>query len=170
LSTAWGGLLFLLPLVAELDLPARAAADPAHYGPALRTVLHALARLLTARAVPDVGAADPDDPAVLAFAGLVPSAEPPDGQRLDPALLDAEADRLVAALRDRLAPAPLADADERALLVAVTRRRAVIEADPAWFDVLLELDEVSVDVRRAGLDLDPGHLPWLGCVVRYRYG
>ena len=24
-------------------------------------------------------------------------------------------------------------------------------------------------VRRAGLDLDPGYVPWLGCVVRFLY-
>ena len=168
-STAWGGLLFLVLLVADVGLPERATADPDRYGPAVRTVLHGLARRLVARAVPDAGPAEPDDPAVLAFAGLAPTAEPPT-DRVDPLLLDAEADRLVAVLRERLAPAPLAEAVERALLVAVGRRRAVIEADPGWIDVLLELDEVSVDVRRAGLDLDPGYLPWLGCVMRYRYG
>jgi len=46
----------------------------------------------------------------------------------------------------------------------------VVEAAPGWIDVLLDLDELSVEVRRAGLDLDPGYLPWLGCVVRFRYG
>ncbi len=55
------------------------------------------------------------------------------------------------------------------LLLSVCRRHAVIQADPGWIDVDLRLDEVSVDVRRAGLDLDPGYLPWLGCVVRFRY-
>ena len=29
------------------------------------------------------------------------------------------------------------------------------------------LDEISVELRRAGLDLDPGWLPWLGAVVRF---
>jgi hypothetical protein len=33
----------------------------------------------------------------------------------------------------------------------------------------MPLDEVDLDVRRAGLDLDPGWVPWLGTVVRYVY-
>jgi hypothetical protein len=168
-TTGWGGLLFLLPLVAELGLPDRVAEDPSRFGSALRPVLHGLARRLIARAVPDVGPAEPDDPAVLAFAGLVPGADPPDPVPAN--LLEPEVDALVAALASRLGRPPASDAaGERALLVAVCRRRAVVEADPGWIDVRLELDEVSVEVRRAGLDLDPGHLPWLGCVVRFRYG
>ncbi|SFO74810.1 hypothetical protein SAMN05660464_0934 [Geodermatophilus dictyosporus] len=173
--TGWGGLLFLLSLVADLGLPARVAADPARFGPALRPVLHGLARLVVARAVPDVGLADPGDPAVLAFAGLVPGADPPGPVPRD--VLGPEVEALITELAARLDRGPAGAAtpgrdlaDERALLVAVCRRRAVIEADPGWIDVLLDPDEVSVDVRRAGLDLDPGHLPWLGCVVRFRYG
>jgi hypothetical protein len=34
----------------------------------------------------------------------------------------------------------------------------------------MPLDSVDLDIRRAGLDLDPGWVPWLGVVVRYRYG
>ena len=73
----------------------------------------------------------------------------------------------MAALRARLPGA--SDRGDPALLLSVCRRHAVIHADPGWIDVDLRLDEVSVDVRRAGLDLDPGYLPWLGCVVRFRY-
>ena len=43
-------------------------------------------------------------------------------------------------------------------------------ADPAWLEVRFALDDADVRVRRAGLDLDPGWLPWLGCVVRFVYG
>jgi hypothetical protein len=35
--------------------------------------------------------------------------------------------------------------------------------------VLLDLDSATVEVRAAGLDLDPGWLPVLGCAVRFRY-
>jgi hypothetical protein len=34
----------------------------------------------------------------------------------------------------------------------------------------LDLDDVDFDVRMAGLDLDPGWIPWLGVVVRFIYG
>jgi len=51
----------------------------------------------------------------------------------------------------------------------VTDRSGRIEREQGWVDVHLALADVDVDVRRAGLDLDPGWVPWLGCVVRFRY-
>ena len=33
----------------------------------------------------------------------------------------------------------------------------------------LALSDVSTELRRAGLDLDPGYLPFLGTVVRFVY-
>jgi hypothetical protein len=168
-ATAWGGLLFLLPVVADAGIPASVTAGPADYGTGLRPVLHELGRQLLLRAAPGAGPAAPDDPALLAFCGLsprsgIPQPPPPAGARIG---LDADA--VVTALRDRL-PGLAADRGDAALLRSVCRRRAVIHADPGWIDVDLDLDEVSVDVRRAGLDLDPGYLAWLGCVVRFRYG
>ena len=52
----------------------------------------------------------------------------------------------------------------------VCRRTAEIVFDPAWLEVHLPLDEVSVDLRRAAIDLDPDWLPWFGAVVRFVYG
>lgn len=37
-------------------------------------------------------------------------------------------------------------------------------------DVHFRLEDVSLPLRRAGLDVDPGWLPWLGRVVRFHYG
>ena len=159
-TTAWGGLLFLLPLVGRLGIPDAAVTEPGAYG--LRSVLHVLARRLTARAVPDAPPVDDRDPALLAFCGLAPDTEPP--EPLGPTewadRIDGYADAVVAAL---------AELDETLTLRAVCRRPAAIEADPGWIDVELRLDQVDVAVRRAGLDLDPGWLPWLGCVLRFRY-
>ena len=47
---------------------------------------------------------------------------------------------------------------------------AVLEIDASHVDVFYKLDAVRLDVRRAGLDVDPGWLPWLGKVVRFHYG
>ena len=166
-ATAWGGLLFLLPVVGELGIPAAVTAGTGDYGAGLRPVLHELGRQLLARAAPDAEPADVHDPALLAFCGLGPAAEapqPPDQQAAG--RIGLAAGSVLAALRARL-PAP--GRADPAVLLGVCRRHAVIEADPGWIDVGLRLDEVSVDVRRAGLDLDPGYLPWLGCVVRFRY-
>ena len=49
------------------------------------------------------------------------------------------------------------------------RRRGESEVDHGWVELRLPLDAVSPDLRRAGLDLDPGWLPWLGAVVRFVY-
>ncbi|SHN83743.1 hypothetical protein SAMN05660350_03482 [Geodermatophilus obscurus] len=169
-ATGWGGLLFLLPVVADLALPQRVADDPRRFGPVLRLVLHELARTIVARADPDGHPAAADDPAVLAFAGLPPTAPPPRLLRAD-LRLDPEVDAVAATLAERL-PRTARDGDRAAgeLFLAVCRRRAVVVADPGWIDVELDPEEVDVEVRRAGLDLDPGYVPWLGCVVRFRYG
>jgi len=157
-ATEWGGIAFVLHLLDGLDLPAPEAVPAA---------LHALALAL----VP----AEPTDPAVLLLAGLAPDADPPPPpSRPDPrrrATLDrprawvAEAVEVVdGALAERLGVGR-AELDRHALL----RRRAEIVADPGWLDVHLRLDEVDVAVRRAGLDLDPGFVAVLGCVVTVRY-
>lgn len=170
--TAWGGLLFLLHLV---DGPAVASRSAAGLG----AILHALGSELLARAAPDVGPPESDDPALAVFAGRRPGEDPPEPPS-DAAVraglrrfVAAEADKLIDQLRSRLRDSAsgeaFRDGPETALLIAVCRRRATIEAEPGWVDVVLELDEVSTDVRRAGLDLDPGYLPWLGYVVRFRY-
>jgi len=59
--------------------------------------------------------------------------------------------------------------DRAALIEFVCHRSAEIVADPGWIDVRFSLDEVATEIRRAGLDLDPGYVPWLGVVVRFIY-
>jgi len=177
--TAWGGLLFLLHLVDGAALARRVASDSSGTPVSTRGLLHAVGRRVLARAVPDAEPVGERDPAVLAFCGLAPDADPPvllhaddpEAWRQAQRLVVRETDLLLDRLRARVEPRQ--DAHERAetaLLLAVCRRHAVIEHDPGWLDVMLDLDEVSTDVRRAGLDLDLGYLPWLGCVVRFRYG
>lgn len=47
---------------------------------------------------------------------------------------------------------------------------ALVETDACHVDVFYALDSVNLDVRRLGLDIDPGWLPWLGKVVQFHYG
>ena len=161
-TTRAGGLLLLLNLVDALDLPGRIAGDVALGGRSLRWVLHRLASRLTP--------VEARDPAALAFAGLRPTDEPPqdatDAGELEPEriALDGLRADIVAALRHRLRRA--ADSDER-LLAFVCVRPAEVVADPGWIEVRFSLDDVSTEIRRAGLDLDPGWLPFLGVVMRF---
>lgn len=153
---AWtraGGLLFLLPLVAELEPQPRRT---------LRWTLHRLGLVL----LHDL---DEADPAALAFAGLGPDDPPPSDGDEQPTARELEALNIVAAA----VAGALADLLEREpdddLVAAVCARRAEIVAEPGWIEVRLDTAELDVDVRRAGLDLDPGWLPWLGVVVRFVY-
>jgi len=162
--TSYGGLLFLLTVLDELDVPTAASRTAPLARRPLRWTLHRLALALVPVAL--------DDPAALAFAGLPPDAEPPgDDERQE-----TEEERLALAdiaqqveehLVERLVQA---DIPRTELLDFVCRRRAEIVFDPGWLELRLPLDEVSVELRRAALDLDPGWLPWLGVVVRFVYG
>jgi hypothetical protein len=166
-ETAFGGLLFLLPLVDTTGALDGLLADVALADWSLAASLHRLARVL----LPPLHATDA---AALAFAGMPPNAAPPDARvpgdwRRDP---DAEAARALAEAAARIAgelAARLPQWAGPALVQRVAERRAVIVADPGWIEVRMRLADVSVDLRRAALDLDPGFLPWLGIVVRIVY-
>ena len=154
--TRYGGLLFLLRVIDELGLPdeivTRAARRP------VRWVLHQLAMTL----VP----AEADDPAALAFAGLGPNAVPPSRDEEPPTAAERElaaafAQRIEAALEERI--------EEKSPIAFVCHRRGEIVADPGWIEVRLSLTDVETAIRRAGLDLDAGHIPWLGVVVKFVY-
>jgi hypothetical protein len=44
-----------------------------------------------------------------------------------------------------------------------------IAATPTHIDVFLDARSVDLRIRRAGLDVDPGWLPWIGRVLRFHY-
>jgi hypothetical protein len=160
-ATSFGGLAFLLHLVGELGLPGRLCGDAPLGERSVRWSLHQLAMQLT-------GAA-PGDPAALAFAGLVPDAEPPSAAAppatsAEVASLRRAAQQIGVALALRLRTTRTPD-----LVARTCARRAHVRADPGWIELHLALDEVDVDIRRFGLDHDPGYVPWLGAVVRFVY-
>ncbi|MBQ0826646.1 hypothetical protein [Streptomyces tagetis] len=172
------GLLFCLHLIAPLmsraGSPQECAPLFALDGLGTRAAMHALGTELLRRSAPRPRAPDPADPALLAFCGLPPSAGPPGpagdadhgAVRREAARL---ADRTVRALRLRVAGRPPAGLPQTALLAELLHRRGEIIASPGWLELRFDLDDVSVDLRAAGLDLDPGWLPALGCIVRFRY-
>ncbi len=163
--TGSGGLLYLLNVVDELCLYDAVEEDPVFLARPLRWTLHQLAQRL--------GKVDASDPGALAFCGLGPKAVPP--SRGEPAPTDDEDQalgrlvaRVVQRTRERLGGA-LDQVGDALLLDTVCRRRAEVLADPGWLELVFSLDDVSTELRRAGLDLDPGWLPWLGVVVRFRH-
>ncbi|MFT3870701.1 MAG: hypothetical protein QM715_19800 [Nibricoccus sp.] len=54
-------------------------------------------------------------------------------------------------------------------LRAIVRRPARITLTPTHVDVFFRPAEAEVRLRRAGLDLDPGWIPWLGRAVAYHF-
>ncbi len=155
-TSRFGGLVFAVHALVALDAAAWLGARLPDVE--LPRSLHALALALAADA-------RPGDPCALAFCGMLPDDEPPRPLPEDGAGTIAE---LAGAVREwlagRLDLAP-AELDLDALL----ERSAEIVADPGWIEFHLRSDEIDTAVRRAGLDLDPDHLPFIGCVVRIVY-
>ena len=55
-------------------------------------------------------------------------------------------------------------------LEAVVLRAGLLHSTATHLEVGFDLNQVDLRIRLAGLDLDPGWLPWLGRVVCFRYG
>lgn len=155
--TDWGGALFWLRalqapgVLAELLGPT----DGLHASDSTDPVGHALLALGLALGVP------PGDAALRAFVG----GHWPEGEAQAGVAETAQA--LVArwsAWLDEAAPDLLAPR-----LRSVCQRAGRLRFEPGWIELHLPIDAVDTRVRRLGLDLDPGHLPFLGCVVRIRY-
>jgi hypothetical protein len=54
-------------------------------------------------------------------------------------------------------------------LLAYFRIPATIGMDAETLDVMMPIDRIDLDVRRAGLDADPGWIPWLRRRVRFEF-
>ncbi|HEV7745434.1 MAG TPA: hypothetical protein VGO56_10600 [Pyrinomonadaceae bacterium] len=161
--TEFGGLLFLLNLIELLNLPEQILADPALASRPFVWTLHQLAMALAS--------IEPDDAAALAFAGLAPDAVPPSKQD-QPATPDETRALLALAAKIVECLTSLVNYEHaltEELIEFVCRRRAEVVADPAWIEIRFSLDQVATEVRRSGLDLDPGYVAWLGVVVKFVY-
>lgn len=161
--TRFGGLLFLIAVLDDLELPEQIIKQELLGVRPFAWVIHQLALALAP--------IEPNDPAALAFAGLSPDAEPPPEGEAPPSESEAQAlSALAAQIVARLGSLlEREDQPEGSVLDFVCCRRGEIVADPGWIEVRLSLDDVVTDIRRAGLDLNPGYVPWLGVVVVFVY-
>ncbi|KAI5912942.1 hypothetical protein [Thauera sp. 2A1] len=163
--TTAAGLLFLLPVLASLGLPEWLEENPAWRDAALPARI--LACTLRRLQVPE------DDPAWLLGMAAADRREPMPAEDCWSALVAAglqpKAQRTVEEiwlggcrrwLRMR-ARIGVADLVLRPGHMAITATHA---------DVWMAIEQTDLRVRRAGLDLDPGWLPWLGRVVHFHYG
>jgi hypothetical protein len=149
LPTVAGGLLFLVPVLERLGFPALLDAQPA------LLELNLPERFL-AFAAGRLGA-----PATDASRVLFSTAEPP------PEDLGYDVDRVLRGLL--LAVQWWCHRRARIGLRRLVHRPARIMATRTHVDVLFDIQQADLRVRGAGLDLDPGWVPWLGRVVRFHY-
>jgi hypothetical protein len=169
--TACAGLLFLLPVLARLGL-AQWLAEAHDTGFAQR-VLHQALRRLRAPA---------EDPA-----WALAAVEAAHGQALDAPAPACWSDPLLAgspALTGALHAASSAEAQATVWLTAtrrwlrragriglasLVRRPGFVSLTPTHADLHFHLHDTDLRVRRLGLDIDPGWLPWFGRVAAYHY-
>lgn len=185
LQTQFGGLLFLLHAVRLIDLPGTFAAQGALSERSFRWVLHELAVLLLQHALGDTQDTTVlrDDAASFVFAGILAGtardgcfvgqerandvANESRASQAELALLQTLVRDIVTCVRERGGALP--DESGSAMLGRIIERPAEIVADAAWIEARFSVNDTSTDIRRAGLDLDLGWLPWLGMVVRFAY-
>ncbi|MBN8442668.1 MAG: hypothetical protein J0M28_13375 [Thauera sp.] len=163
--TAAAGLLFLVPVLASLGLPAWLQANAAWAGADLpaRVIGCALQRLRVSA----------DDPAWLL------AEDPTDQPRPVPA-----GEQFSALVDMGLRPAPGRSAAEAWLgacrrwlrlrarigIASLVLRPGRMAVTPTHADVWMAIGQTDLRVRSAGLDLDLGWVPWVGRVVNFHYG
>jgi hypothetical protein len=147
--TRSAGLFFLLNVLARIGMPEAIASGLAAASPDL------LPRLLLRLARHSKIAAD--DPVTQWLASQL------NGDDADAAAVQREVRKWAVAVRRWCWRTGKITARE---IVARHGRFVVNRAD---IDISLPLDEADIRIRRIGLDLDPGWLPWFGRVVRFHY-
>lgn len=149
-ATEYAGLLFLLHLLPAAGLLEHVEALAPDQLP--HVLWHMATRIL---GIPV------DDPVVRAFCG----GWQPEGALPDPhGALALPAELVAHNVTDYVAQR-LPDTT----LTAILQRPGTIHFEAGWIEACMPARSAETILRRAGLDLDPGWLPWLGCVVRFVY-
>ncbi len=160
-TSAWGGVWFLAHALLELGVVDGLSAGPV----GLHDVLDALTAIVVA-----VTGAPADDPSVSGLCGrgaANPAWAPTPVQehqvgRWATAITAWLAERADGRLAARLVRAAAGEG-------SLWRRTATIETSPGRVEITSSLRDVDIDIRMAGLDIDPGFVWWLGADVGFRY-
>jgi hypothetical protein len=146
LPTALGGLLFLLPVLERIGIAALLSGEP-----------DLLDLEVPARVLLDVGervCLDPDDVMLRLLRRRVMERAPRPWDVIRGLVTEARR---------------WCRRDARIGLRDLVLRPAQLSATETHVDVILDLRDADIRVRRAGLDVDPGWVPWFGRVVRFHY-
>jgi len=172
LSTSAAGLYFILNVLRYLGIEAAIEAMPAPFASVF------LPRLI--KSIARFASVPPDDPALLWVASAL-GADSSDNRSDElysaaecwPRTLPTPGEGTIS--RDRLiriwtlAARRWCWQNARLRLHEIVLRPGRILLTRTDLDVTLSMETVDLRVRRAGLDLDPGWLPWFGRVVRFHY-
>jgi hypothetical protein len=156
-----GGLLLVLPALARLEI---AKADPE--GDLCLRLLHRIADRLRIRKHDPIRRALPKPLPRQGTRAFVPPAAWR-GLRLPRGIDLGREDCLLAACQ--LVLARYLRRYAKISLRRLVRRPALVHATPTHIDLRFDCCWVELAVRLAGLDLDPGWVPWLGRVVSFHY-
>lgn len=161
--TAYGGLLYLVNLFVEIDLYSAMAQSSLLQGRETAWILKQLAQSLTDITI--------DDPALAVFCGLNPvdhswPSKEIAATELELAQIKRWRREIIDALHERVSYQQVTE-DE--LMTRVCVKRASLLVQPGWVDVVFSNEDVDIQIRRIGLDLDPGFVAPLGAVIRFIY-
>jgi hypothetical protein len=159
-ASAWVGLLFLLHLLP----PAGLLKQLDQLEATLQLPPDIMPRVLSHLASAVIGI-PARDPAVRAFCG---------GWQPDANVLgdDEAIPAFIALVSEQTAHSLNAILEQRVPDMGITeicQRPGMIHFERGWIEVHIPMQYAHLRLRRAALDLDPGWLPWLGCVVRFIY-
>jgi hypothetical protein len=157
-----GGLLLLLPALARLEI---AEADPE--GDFCLALLHRIGDRLKIRSDEAIRRALPKPLPRTAPRAFVPPDAWRSLMRLPRGADLGREDCLLAVCQ--LALARFLHRHAKISPRRLIRRPALVHATPTHIDLCFDARWVELEVRLAGLDLDPGWVPWLGRVVSVHY-
>lgn len=169
--TEFGGLLLLLNGVRALELPSRIANIQALQQRSLTWVLRQIGVLLIMRTGCKLDAERLwNDAAVRAFCGAKHDST---SDAFEP-VAESEVEALSRIVEQMIqwVVARMSDDDsssEDDMMRYVITRDAEIVVEAAWIEVRFAVALISTRIRRAGLDLNPDWLPFIGSVVRFTY-
>ncbi|NHN38333.1 hypothetical protein G8764_13575 [Pseudomaricurvus alcaniphilus] len=163
LNSDCAGLFLLLPLLRHCDLVPALLGDEHLRERPLSWSLYQLCQCWLPVAA--------DDPALKLFCTLSVTDDWPFDPERTPANPQQQQclQDYAARVRDALAQCLRWELPAEKIVARLCQRPGRLLVQGGWLEVVFALPQVDTDIRRAGLDLDPDFVPWLGKVVKIRY-
>lgn len=175
LYSTWGGLFYLLPLLnqtsSDTDLSiieTLSSADQLEQYPLHHILYHFLQTCWQQASGQQSAHIDSDDPVLRLLCTLAEDEEiiNADFTHEQQAVIHQQAQRLWNDLQNLFV---YREETPEQLWFWLCQREVELEVDDVWVNVFFTLEQMDTDIRKAGLDLDPDFVPWMGKIVKFRY-